>query len=269
MVENRCKTVPLQSVDRAWLTAHVFQLENTHKESAEFDPMAGRRDYRLADGSSSVVSHRFEVSSNGDSKAVVSDSSRKSLVGQAPSVVGLTSPEPMVTSDIVVDRSEDAGLISSPSRVCRSPCFSSPQLVAQAVVIDPSKAPIGLTNLLTVAVDGVSDPSAVKSPVKGVSGGVLDPPESQTGPGPVPVVGKVLYLPKHKTTRQSTTTGRDADGVIDLSVSLPSHPRDYVVEILVSAEEAALLLSPERAMEVDADPTSLVPNLGLISRYFC
>ena len=34
-----------------------------------------------------------------------------------------------------------------------------------------------------------------------------------------------------------------------------------MVEILVTAEEAALLLSPER-MEVDADPTPVIPNLG-------
>ena len=46
------------------------------------------------------------------------------------------------------------------------------------------------------------------------------------------------------TTRQSATTGRDADVVIDPSVSLPSHPQDNVVEILVTAEEAALLYHP-------------------------
>jgi len=63
--------------------------------------MAGRCDYRLPDGGSSVVSHIFEVSSQGDSKAVVIDPSLEYHVGQAPSVVGVTSPEPMVTSDVV------------------------------------------------------------------------------------------------------------------------------------------------------------------------
>jgi len=260
-LKSAAKQLLYHGCDRAWITAHVFQLENTRKESAEFDPMAGQRDIRLTDGSSSVVSHRFEVSRNGDSKEVVIDPSLESHVGQAPSVVGPTSTEPRATSDVVIDLSEGAGLISSPSWVRRSPRFNSPQAVAQEVVIDPSKAPIGLTNLLAVAADGVTDLSVVQSPVRGVSGGVTDPPENQTGPSPVPVVGKVINLPKQKTTRQSATTGRDADGVIDPSVSLPSHLQDDVVEILVTAEEAALLLSPER-MEVDADPTPIIPNVS-------
>ena len=127
---------------------------------------------------------------------------------------------------------------------------TSPPLVAQAVVVDPLKAPMDLTNLLTVDMDRVLDP------IKGVSGGVSDPPENQTGPGHVPVVSKVLDLPKQKITRQSTAAGRDTDGFLDPSVSLPSHPRNDVVVIL-STEEAALLLLPETATEVDADPTPL------------
>lgn len=87
-----------------------------------------------------------------------------------------------MTSDVSLDLSEDARLISSPTGLRRNPRF---QRVAREVVFDPSKVPIGLTNFLTVAIDGVLDPSAVQSPVKDVIGGVSYSPESQTGHVPV------------------------------------------------------------------------------------
>ena len=82
------------------------------------------------------------------------------------------------------------------------------------MVIDPSKAPIGLANLLTVAADGGhrSVCSAVTSQGclgwgSQICGGKCQEAhmaaefgknlleENQTGPGPVPVVGKVINLP--------------------------------------------------------------------------
>jgi len=100
----------------------------------------------------------------------------------ASSVVGSSSTEPLLISDGILDLSENDRLISSPTGLRRNPRF---QRVAREVVLDPSKAPIGLTNLLTVAIDGVLDPSAVHSPVKGVIGGVSYSPEIKTGPVPV------------------------------------------------------------------------------------
>jgi len=40
-LKSAAKQLLHHGCDRAWLTAHVFQLKNTRKESAEFDPMAG------------------------------------------------------------------------------------------------------------------------------------------------------------------------------------------------------------------------------------
>jgi len=71
---------------------------------------------------------------------------------------------------------------------------------------------------------------------------------------------RVLDLPKTKDHKAVNNNGRNTDGVLDSSEYLPRDPRvtDGVVEILVSAKEAALLLSPEKGMEVDADPTPMV-----------